>query len=556
MVNGSLCGLGRSDARIPCRAPEAFPGGLRSTVNQNPEPEACIPSTHTDLGTPRADRRRTHAGHARDRRPAGHRARRHVDHAGGRVDRPARAEALRDRHAEGVRLVPSVPGRNRRPPRLSRVVHDTRRRRHQGAHREPQAHAASPRRDGALHLRSPARLRHVSGERSLRAAGHGRRARRHRDALRPRRRQPSGTRTKTRATPTSPSIPTMCIVCSRCVRACDEVQGTLRADDSGPRVRFEGLGEPERVVLRLRMRVVRRLRRGVPDRRADREVAHPARPSAAYRDDDVRVLRRRLLVQGGGEGRAGRAHGAQPGRPREPRPRVRQGPVRLRLCHASRPHHDADDPQVDRRSVAAGELGRSDRARGERVPPHSGEVRPRLDRRHHLVALHERGDVPRAEARARGVRQQQRRHVRARLPFADRLRPEEHDRRVGRHAGLRLRHEGRRHHRRRRESDRGPSGVRLAAEAAAAAGRQAHRRRSARDRARADAAHRGRLPPAGPARYQRRALQRDRPRRRDRRAHQGTSTSPSAARSIRTTSGRRSSPRSATRPKRPRRPRA
>ena len=28
-----------------------------------------------------------------------------------------------------------------------------------------------------------------------------------------------------------------------------------------------------------------------------------------------------------------------------------------------------------------------------RVPPHPGEIRPRLDRRHHLVALHQRGDL-------------------------------------------------------------------------------------------------------------------------------------------------------------------
>ena len=31
--------------------------------------------------------------------------------------------------------------------------------------------------------------------------------------------------------------PSKCIVCSRCVRACEEVQGTLRADHRGPRLR-------------------------------------------------------------------------------------------------------------------------------------------------------------------------------------------------------------------------------------------------------------------------------------------------------------------------------
>ena len=46
-------------------------------------------------------------------------------------------------------------------------------------------------------------------------------------------------------------------------------------------------------------------------------------------------------------------------------------------------------------------------------------------RRHHLVALHQRGNLPRAEADPRRLRREQRRHLRARLPLADRLRPED-----------------------------------------------------------------------------------------------------------------------------------
>ena len=38
-------------------------------------------------------------------------------------------------------------------------------------------------------------------------------------------------------------------------------------------------------------------------------------------------------------------------------------------------------------------LGRGDRLRRLRVQAHPGEVRPRLDRRHHLVALHQRGNL-------------------------------------------------------------------------------------------------------------------------------------------------------------------
>ena len=167
------------------------------------------------------------------------------------------------------------------PPRLPGVLHDARRRRHEGPHRKPEADAAPPQRDGAVHLRSSRRLRSTSGERPLRAAGHGRGARRHRVALRPRRRDNTCTPRRTRATRTSRSISRECIVCSRCVRACDEVQGTFALTIQGRGFELEGLRQPERVVPRVGMRLVRRLRRGLPDRRADREVAHPARHADA-----------------------------------------------------------------------------------------------------------------------------------------------------------------------------------------------------------------------------------------------------------------------------------
>ncbi len=116
-----------------------------------------------------------------------------------------------------------------------------------------------------------------------------------------------------------------------------------------------------------------------------------------------------------------------------------------------------------------------------------------------------------------GVRQQQRRHLRARLPFADRLRPEDHARRVGRHAGLRLGREGRRDHGHRRQPDRRPPGVRVAHEAPPARGREADRRRSAPDRPGALAARRGRRTTCSCARHQRRGHQRARARDRHRR---------------------------------------
>ena len=180
---------------------------------------------------------------------------------------------------------------------------------------------------------------------------------------------------------------------------------------------------------------------------------------------DLRLLRRRLLVPRRDEGPRSRAHGAEQGRPREPRPLVREGPLRVRLRDAQRPHQEADDPRDDPRAVARSLVGRSVHVHGQQDQEHSDEVRQGLRRRHHVVALHERGNLPRAEARARRVRQQQRRHLRARLPLADRLRPEGHARRVGRHAGVRFRDEVRRVARDRRESDRRASRVRVADEA-------------------------------------------------------------------------------------------
>ena len=118
------------------------------------------------------------------------------------------------------------------------LVHHARRARHQGhdAERPPRPHPQG--RDGALHLRPSARLPHLRRQRRLRAAGHGRRRRPARRALRLRRREPRVRRAST-ARPTrcgkpkdtsNPYFqfePSKCIVCSRCVRACEEVQGTF-----------------------------------------------------------------------------------------------------------------------------------------------------------------------------------------------------------------------------------------------------------------------------------------------------------------------------------------
>ena len=92
----------------------------------------------------------------------------------------------------------------------------------------------------------------------------------------------------------------LCIACSRCVRMCDEVQGTFALSLVGPRVRHRGGAGLGRRLGRLGLRELRRLRRLVPDRGA--VGAGSARPAGGRRDDhdDVWLLRGGLL--------AGRAH--------------------------------------------------------------------------------------------------------------------------------------------------------------------------------------------------------------------------------------------------------
>ena len=65
--------------------------------------------------------------------------------------------------------------------------------------------------------------------------------------------------------------PAKCIVCSRCVRACEEIQGHIRPHDPGARLRIEGCGEPGRNLHAVRVRQLRSLRPGLPQSRARRK---------------------------------------------------------------------------------------------------------------------------------------------------------------------------------------------------------------------------------------------------------------------------------------------
>ena len=106
---------------------------------------------------------------------------------------------------------------------------------------------------------------------------------------------------------------------------------------------------------RLDLRRLRRMRAGLPDRRADAgdagqrgQRAHRRafpRPQGRQR---VPVLRRRLPAHLQHQGRQAALRHRQ-GRPGEPEPAVREGPLRLRLRDQSAAPDPADDPQGRRR---------------------------------------------------------------------------------------------------------------------------------------------------------------------------------------------------------------
>ena len=131
--------------------------------------------------------------------------------------------------------------------------------------------------------------------------------------------------------------PNACIVCSRCVRACDEVQGTFA-------LTIEGRGFESRVAasqaesLRgLRVRLLRRVCRSVPDHGPAGEKPHCHRrcPSAAV-TTTCAYCGVGCSFKAEVKDERSRAHGAESRRPRESGSCLREGPLRLRLRHARR----------------------------------------------------------------------------------------------------------------------------------------------------------------------------------------------------------------------------
>jgi formate dehydrogenase major subunit len=217
--------------------------------------------------------------------------------------------------------------------------------------------------------------------------------------------------------------PSKCIVCSRCVRACEEVQGTFaltisgRGFDSGSRRHARGFPGSECVSCGA---CVQACPTATLTEKSVIEIGQPEHSvvtTCAYCGVGCSFkaeMRGEELVRmvPWKDGKANRGHSCVKGRfawgYASHKERILNPMIREKITDPWREVSWDEAFAMSRIGVQAA----------------SSTSMAALGRRHHLVALHQRGDLPRAEADPRRLRQQQCRYLRARLPFADRLRPQ------------------------------------------------------------------------------------------------------------------------------------
>ena len=208
------------------------------------------------------------------------------------------------------------------------------------------------------------------------------------------------------------------------------------ADNTGPGLQLQDRRQSKPDISGIGMRVLRPMRRSVPDWRPRGKISHCHGRCRPRGHDDVRLLRRRVFVQSRNARLTRREDGSQPRWACQPRACVCKRPVCLRLRHTSRSNRHSDDSEAHHRRMEQGLVGRGHSVRRLRVAANSVPVRQGRNRRNHVVALHERRNVPRAKDGAGRVRDQQCRHVRPCVSFPDGLWPQAYDRRIRRYAGI------------------------------------------------------------------------------------------------------------------------
>ena len=219
--------------------------------------------------------------------------------------------------------------------------------------------------------------------------------------------------------------PSKCIVCNRCVRACEEVQGTFALTISGrgfeSRVSAgmdEAFMESECVSCGACVQACPTATLIEKSVIAVGQPEHSEVTTCAYcgvgctfkaemRGEEV------VRMVPWKDGKANHGHSC----------------IKGRFAYGYAHHGDRILNPMIRESIDRA-LARRLVGRGDRPSPPTGfkEIQAKYGKDsvgvHHLVALHQRGELSGSEARPRWLRQQQHRHLRARLPFADRLRPD------------------------------------------------------------------------------------------------------------------------------------
>ncbi len=393
----------------------------------------------------RGQGRRRCGGHRvrHHRRSSGRRPRRHVGAA--RRDRGRRhhPQALRHRLAQGLRLLPHVPGRGRRGARRARVVHDAVR---DGMVVSTQTETVRDLRRNVMELYLSDHPEDCDGcargNCEIQAlAAHGRLRRGPLRAARdPRRRRPPAA-----GRPEQPLLRLRRLRLHRLLTLRARLRrhpGHLRADRRGPRLRLED----------------QRRRHRLPRPRSASRAApacRPARRPPCRRSRSSRSACRPARSRPPAPTAASAARSAPRSRATATTPSVvRMIPskngganeghscVKGRFAYGYAAHKDRQLSPMVRDTIddewrtvswdeAIAKVGR--RVQG---PP--GRARRRRDRRHLVQPLHQRGGLRRPEDGAGGLRQQQHRHLRAGLPLPDGLRAQADLRHLRRHPGLPL----------------------------------------------------------------------------------------------------------------------
>ena len=382
MKFGSLCALGGFTPYPVMSALDHFPEDFGARPRAEPRRNRRPPCRSSRRSiTARRRRRPTKTVDADHRRPEvtvpeGTSIMRAAMEAGTQIPKLCATDML-----EGLRLLPAVPGRDRGPRRHARLLHHAGRAGHGGAH--PDRRGSKQLRRGVMELyisdhpldcltcaaNGDCELQDMAGAVGLREVRYGYDGENH---LKPRRR--------TSPTPISPTIPSKCIVCSRCVRACEEVQGTFALTIAGRGFDIRGLaGHGRSRSCDSECVSCGACVQACPTATLIEKIGHRDRPAGAFAWSPpapiaASAARFKAEMRGDEVVRMVPVQGRQGQR----RPFLRQGPLRLGLCHPQGPHPQADDPRQDHRSLARSVAGtRRSATRRREFKRIQAQIRPR-----------------------------------------------------------------------------------------------------------------------------------------------------------------------------------